>query len=107
MENIKNKLLKIIILILTFPNFALAKPSLLDSEFHYLDIFRDTWYPRIKIISIIILIMYFLISCIYFKFSKGIQEKKKKKILYWFFNVLMVILILFLSVEYYVQFELR
>jgi hypothetical protein len=103
----KHLLLLINSFIMMFPAFVLGKPQLIDTEFYYIDRFRETWYPRVKIISGVILIIYTLVSCIYFNLSKEIKDKKKKKLLYWFFNVLVIILILYLSVEHYVQFELR
>ena len=67
----RNLLMKISFFLMMFPSFVIGKTqlTLMDTEFYYINKHRDVWYPRVKIISGIILIIYTLVSFIYFNFS--------------------------------------
>lgn len=108
-KNSKKALMNIIFFAVLFLNFVLANSKSLNS----LDLTRtiknntrNELYPKAKILSCVILIIYTASSFIYYFLSKKENMYKRKKILYWLANSLIITLMVFLSVEYYVIYHL-
>ena len=108
-KNPKKALMNIIFFVVLFSNFVLASNITIfsiDSTKNIMNSARNELYPKAKILSSVILIIYTVSSFIYFSLSKKENMYKRKKILYWLANSLIIILMVFLSVEYYVIYHL-